>query len=61
MLKPMIAICQPYCHLKIFNATTKLTTHHASNTEIANQFDESDAPSFINARSVLLSAVSGSA
>src|SRR5690348_5077719 len=50
-----------HCQRKIFKATTKLIKHHASKIEIGSQFDESDAPSFINARSTLLSAVNGSA
>src|ERR1051325_9669089 len=50
-----------HCQRKIFNATTKLIKHHASSMAIGIKFDESDAPSFINERSTLLSAVSGSA
>src|SRR6185503_19985436 len=46
---------------KIFRATTKLTTHQKSSIAIGSQVDESDAPSFINARRTLLSAVSGRA
>src|SRR6185503_19877855 len=46
---------------KIFRATTKLITHQKSSIAIGSQFEESDAPSFINARRTLLSAVSGSA
>src|SRR6185369_6945427 len=50
-----------YCHLKIFSAITKLTTHHVSSIAIGTQLDDSDASSFINARRMLLSAVNGSA
>src|SRR5215218_1956837 len=50
-----------HCHLKILNATMKLATHHASSIAMGIQLDESVAPSFIKARSTLLSAVSGSA
>src|SRR6185503_7258643 len=50
-----------YCHLKILNAITKLTTHHATSIAMGIQFDESEAPSFINARSTLLRAVNGRA
>src|ERR1051326_5282757 len=39
----------------------KLTRHHAMRMAIGSQLEESDAPSFINARSTLFSAVSGSA
>jgi hypothetical protein len=48
-----------YCHLKIFSATRKLATNQKSRIAIGIQFDESDVPSFISARSTLLSAVSG--
>src|SRR6185437_9068778 len=50
-----------YCHLKIFRATTKLTTHQKSSIATDSQLVESDEPSFIKARRTLLSAVSGSA
>src|SRR6185369_10860978 len=50
-----------HCQRKIFNATTKLTKHHVSSIATGIQLDESDVPSFINARSTLLSAVNGSA
>src|SRR6185369_16068186 len=50
-----------HCQRKIFNATTKLIRHHARSIAIGSQFDDNDAPSFISARSTLLSAVSGSA
>src|ERR1051326_4331879 len=50
-----------HCHRNIFNATTKLTRHHAASIAIGTRFDDSDAPSFISARSPLLSAVSGKA
>src|SRR5690348_13385671 len=51
----------PHCHLKIFSATTKLARHHAMSIAMGSQLEESDVPSFINARSTLFSAVSGSA
>src|SRR5690348_16857334 len=51
----------PHCHLKIFSATTKLARHHATSIAIGSQLDESDVPSFINARSTLFSAVNGNA
>ena len=48
-----------HCHLKIFSATTKLTTNQKTRIAIGIQLDVSDVPSFIKARSTLLSAVSG--
>ncbi len=50
-----------YCHLKIFSATTKLISSHASNIATWIQLAQSDAPSFITARRSVLSAVSGNA
>ena len=50
-----------YCQRKIFSATTKLIRHQASSTAIGIQLDQRLAPSFINARSTLLSAVNGRA
>src|SRR6185437_7603064 len=43
-----------YCHLKIFRATTKLTTHQKSSIAIDSQLEDSDVPSFIKARRMLL-------
>src|SRR5215472_12868864 len=51
----------PYCHLKSFSATTKLISSHDSNIATWIQLDQSDAPSFITARSSVLSAVNGNA
>ena len=50
-----------HCHLKIFNATTKLTTNHAPRIAKFIQFIDNDAPSFIVERSNVLSAVNGNA
>ena len=52
---------EPHCHLKIFSATTKLTTSHNSKIATLIQLAQSGAPSFITARSRVLSAVSGNA
>src|SRR6185312_9515883 len=58
---PHSQIRNRYCHLKIFNATTKLITSHASNITTWIQLVHSGAPSFITVRRSVLSAVSGNA
>src|SRR4051812_17432695 len=49
-----------YCQRKIFSATAKLITHQASKMRTASQLPVMEAPSFITARKLSLSAVSGS-
>src|SRR5262245_39429217 len=50
-----------YCQRKIFRAIRKLTTPQADRIATPTRFAPMEAPSFITARKVSLSAVNGSA